>query len=82
MEQCKPVTTSLEDGKHFQKVAEENPTNINIYQNSYDVGLTYATMQQLVQIYPRMSKPSKEVLEWSKKSPEVYQRYCYLQSSL
>ena len=33
MEQCKPVSTPLEPGKHLQELPDdENPTNINEYQ--------------------------------------------------
>ena len=43
MEQCKPVSTPLEPGKHFQELPDdENPINVNKYQKLMGC-LTYVT---------------------------------------
>lgn len=67
MEQCKPVSTPLEPGKHFQELPEdENPTNTNEYQKLIGC-LTYVTtatrpdLASAVGILSKfMAKPSKE----------------------
>ncbi len=67
MEQCKPVSTPLEPGKHFQELPDdENPTNVNEYQKLIGC-LTYVTtatrpdLCSAVGILSKfMTRPSKE----------------------
>ena len=67
MEQCKPVSTPLEPGKHFQELPDdENPTNTNEYQKLIGclIYVTTATRPDLTSavgtLSKFMSKPSKE----------------------
>ena len=81
MEQCKPVSTLLEPGKHYQELPDdENPTNVNEYQKLIGC-LTYASTAtrpdlaywNIIKVYV---ETKQRTLARSKKSPEVYQRYC------
>ena len=67
MEQCKPVSTPLEPGKHFQGLLEdENPTNTNEYQKligclTYMTTATRPDLASAVNILSKfMAKLSKE----------------------
>ena len=67
MEQCKPVSTPLEPGKHFLELPDdENPTNINEYQKliGYLTYVATATRPDLASAVGRllkyMSRPSDE----------------------
>ena len=67
MEQCKPVSTPLEPGKHFQELPDdENPTNINEYQKligclTYVATATRPDLASAVGILSKyMSRPSDE----------------------
>ena len=74
MEQCKPVSTPLERGKHFQELPDdENPTNVNEYQKLMEC-LTYVTtatrpdLASAAGILSKfMSKPSKECWQGAKR---------------
>ena len=67
LEHCKPVSTSLEPGKHYSELPDdENPTNINEYQKliGCQTYVTTATQPDLTSAVAMLlkfrSKPSKE----------------------